>query len=416
MLIWSYWPAPQGGAERQCRMISSALDDKGVEPIIVTARLSYAAERRQHDKNTMIERLGLLLPVILGCGDLLRQLLEPLFVLSKKILKKYNGNSSRYYEIDKKYAFWAGLPSVWLSRLLFIIHFLVWGASKKKDFDVIHVHETGWLGAVGVLAGKVWDKPVVCKAATSPPFPIIGWDVPFSFLFRKLQKKSDIIVLNRYAQDSLINSGFPIERISVIPNAVSLPRLPASPAQSNVVLYVGNLSQGVYIKAFDVLFEAWSLAVKRNPSIRLVVAGGGNSSEMKEYVRSLGCEESVQFSGFVENTEQLYLQAGLLVLPSRIEGMSNALLEALSYGLPVIASDILANQAVLEQSDCGLLVEVGNSQALSEAIVQLMSDNEKRGNMGTLAREWVKEHYHVEKVSHRLVSLYQQRSDEKSST
>lgn len=406
MFIWSYWPGPQGGAERQCRLICPFLVGRKVDCKIITARLACKDKGVEKDGEVHIRRLGLFIPFVINlrelfvkCGDYLSGLLK---------FRANSGGQTQDKNMQAR-AFWVGLPFIWVARLMFIAELGVWCHRNHSEVDVIHAHETGWLGALAVIIGKIYQIPVFCKAATYPVFPKIGWDVPLRSILCKCQSQCDLIVLNEQIREKFTLDGLSSHSLTVIPNAVHFPRLAATPSTSDSVLYVGNFSQGAYLKAFDVLFEAWAIVHQTNRKLKLVVAGAGDVSVWKTYLRNMECESSVNFVGYVNNPEILYREAGLFVLPSRVEGMSNALLEALSFGLPVIASDILANQAVLGATGCGRLVEVGNVQALADAILSLMASPEERAQMGESARKLVELRYHPDTVSQRLVSLYHQK-------
>jgi glycosyltransferase involved in cell wall biosynthesis len=411
MLIWSYWPGPQGGAERQCRLVCPYLARRNVSCTVITARLAYGSKRIERDDETTIRRVGLLIPLLNGLKDLMGRMIRiPAFFQIRQLSDRKMTDGQAATNGRLKVAFWLELPFVWLARLNFIVELVCWSYANRRSVDVIHAHEAGWLGALAQLIGRICDIPVVCKAATSPAFPRIGWDVPFRLLLNRSQRRSDIIVLNETAQTDLALEGFPIGKSTVIANAVLMPSRPAVPEKSDTVLYVGNFSQGAHLKAFDVLFKAWALVHRDNTAARLVVAGGGNLTMWQDFVRELDCAVSVEFLGFVDNPGKLYEHAGLFVLPSRVEGMSNALLEALSFGLPVVASDIPANRAVVNASGSALLVEVGNERALADAILSLLADPARRAEMGRLGRELVQQRHDVEQISNRLLSLYQRKT------
>ena len=192
----------------------------------------------------------------------------------------------------------------------------------------------------------------------------------------------------------------------MIPNAVLLPEKLAAPVQSRTILYVGNFSQGGGLKGFDVLFKAWAKVAAQVSDYRLVLAGGGNSDTWKNMVQELGCGGSVEFKGFVSDPACLYREAAMLVLPSRVEGMSNALLEAMSWGLPVVVSDIPGNRAVVCEGQNGIVVPSGDVKALATAIVHLINLPELRAQMGRLGRAMVENNLNVNIVSSQLVSLY----------
>ena len=406
MLIWSYWPGPQGGAERQCRLICPYIVRKGVACNIVTARLAYTSKSIEGDGDTQIYRLGVLIPFIFGIKEYLKNIF--FYVLTKNLRSATQNDTTESDSSRQKLSFWIELPFVWLARLTFYCEFIYWSYKNHSSVDLIHVHEAGWLGALAVIVGKLYKIPVVCKAATHPPFPQIGWDVPFRLILRKFQRLSEkIVILNDQARESLTLDGFPADKIITIPNAVHLPIKTELPRNSNIVLYVGNFSQGNHWKAFDVLFDAWKFIHEQQTGLQLVVLGGGDRSTWEKYVDRLGCSGSVQFLGRVDNPEEYYSMADIFILPSRVEGMSNALLEAQSWGIPCVVSDISGNTSIVENGVNGLVVPLNDPQSLAKAVMKINNDPLLRKTIGERARNLMKEKYEINGIAEKLIMLYE---------
>jgi glycosyltransferase involved in cell wall biosynthesis len=388
MLIWSYWPAAQGGAERQCRLISPYLARKGIEVRVLTARLRFSTPSQEQDGAVSLERLGgPWLPLILGAQRLM------------------SWPWTRRLQAQPALAFWVHLPFTWLARLVFMLALALRLRKNHPPLDLLHAHESGWLGALAVRLGASFRLPVVCKVATYPPFPCIGWDVPGAAVLRRVQRQGFLLALNTQVQKELLEVGCAPCQVSLLPNAVQVPEEQAQPEQATKVLYVGNLSQGAALKGFDLLFAAWAQVAPLLPQVQLLVAGAGDDRPWRAEVEGLGCKDSVHFQGFVADLSPLYRQAALLILPSRVEGMSNALLEAMSWGLPVLASDIVGNRAVVRSGENGLLVPP-QVEALAEALLDLMKSPERRKSMGTAGRQLMQEQFHPELLASRLVQCY----------
>jgi glycosyltransferase involved in cell wall biosynthesis len=209
-----------------------------------------------------------------------------------------------------------------------------------------------------------------------------------------------------FIAEDLVAKGIPRESVFGLPNAVRISEESADVGNNRVVLYVGNFSQGAHWKAFDILFQAWALVHRVSPTARLVVLGGGDRSVWEDYVRQSGCAESVEFVGQVSNPEHYYRNAAMLLLPSRVEGMSNALLEAQSWGLPCIVSYVPGNMAIVEDGVNGLVVPVSDANALAAAVGRLLSSAEDRARMGAAARERIVMSHSDPAVLDNLVKVY----------
>jgi glycosyltransferase involved in cell wall biosynthesis len=174
------------------------------------------------------------------------------------------------------------------------------------------------------------------------------------------------------------------------------------------VLYVGNLSQGAHWKAFDILIQAWAVVSRQIPDAHLTLVGGGDPTPWEALAARLGCRGSLSFAGRTEHPEDFYRRAAAFVLPSRVEGMSNALLEAQSWGLPCVVSDIPGNTAVVSDGVNGLVVPAGDAPALAGALVRLLGDPTLRTRLGAVARRRAEEEYDEERVVSRLIGIYRE--------
>jgi len=187
----------------------------------------------------------------------------------------------------------------------------------------------------------------------------------------------------------------PRERVLVIPNALNLPaplavNLDGAAAGSTqvqstsagTILSVGRLSPE---KGADVLLRAWRTAQPQLGAWQLQLAGDGPQRDaLQVYCRDL---PSVQFLGWLQDPQPTYARADMFVLPSRYEGFPNALLEAMSHGLPCVATR--CSQAV-EELSCGgsavLTVPPDQTDALAAALLELAHSPERRQQLGQAAR------------------------------
>lgn len=164
-------------------------------------------------------------------------------------------------------------------------------------------------------------------------------------LYRLLYPRADRVICQSRAMagDLARETGVPSERIVVLPNPVDLERILAARNAPSVwsgpgphLLAVGRLSRE---KGFDLLIEALASLRKRFPEADLILAGSGHEEQaLKALCRSLKMEAVVRFAGHVDTPYRFFPGATLFVLPSRYEGMPNALLEAAAAGLPLVST------------------------------------------------------------------------------
>ncbi|MFT5726957.1 MAG: glycosyltransferase involved in cell wall biosynthesis [Desulforhopalus sp.] len=403
LLIWNYWPGIEGGSERQARQVAAELSRRGHTCIVWTAWLEFDLPKSETIDGTAVERFGGLVPL----QNKARRFLDRLHQLVQRLCISNIPSSEKYYNSFKKhFDFWLLLPVVYITRLSFMLEVQRRTRDGCVAPDLIHLHEPSWLGGFAVRIAQSWGVPVLSQEATNPVMPTLGYDVPYRRHIDDLRKKAHFIAMAPYLAVDLASKGIPNERIHLLPNGVKIPDVNEDRIEESMVLYVGNFSQGAHWKAFDVLFDAWKIVHQEDMGLNLVVLGGGDRKIWEDYVEALGCASTVLFMGRVGNPEEYYSKASVFVLPSRVEGMSNALLEAQSWGLPCVVSDIPGNTSVVDDGVNGMVVPVNDPRALAAAVITLQRDTALRKQTGKAAFERMKLTHDLDLVMDKLLSIY----------
>ncbi len=177
------------------------------------------------------------------------------------------------------------------------------------------------------------------------------------------------------------------KKISVIPNPVPPPSVSRSNQLNKKILAIGRLSLD---KGFDLLLQAFAVLRKTHPDWTLSIVGEGSERKRFEKLRDdLNLGTAVEFLGQVHGAQNHLAAAAIFVMPSRTEGIPNALLEAMAMGLPVIASDCNGCKAVVENDVNGLLFPSENAKALSERLIRLVENTAERERLAKRASEIV---------------------------
>jgi glycosyltransferase involved in cell wall biosynthesis len=395
MLSWTYYPEPQGGAERQCRLLAQALTERGTTVSVLTSRVGNQLNCSDSDGEVKVLRVGFACPLEYSARQWIGTLPD-----------KYASSRGRLWRM---LLFWGTAPIIWFSRFSFILGLMRWCWLLRGNvpFDVLHVHESGWLAGVGVRLGRLWRCPVICKEATSPALGPIPYGMPLRRLMMRWRMKADRWIAQSPATaDQLQLAGVDLKRIRIIRNGVQLPEEEWSSGPDPRVLYVGNLTQGAALKAFDVLFDAWIRVSRARPDVKLIVVGAGDPAPWLRRLRDDQAEHTVEFKGWMNDLSSVFVAASVFVLPSRVEGMSNALLEAMAWRLPCVVSDIPGNMALIRHEVNGIVVPVGDAEALAGAIKRLLDSAALANTLGSAARQTVATEYGIGKVSEEILTTY----------
>jgi glycosyltransferase involved in cell wall biosynthesis len=194
-------------------------------------------------------------------------------------------------------------------------------------------------------------------------------------------------------------------RLVVVPRGVDLrrfePRAPG-PAGTLEVVSVGRL---VRQKAHDVLLRAVAELRAQDVPLRLRIAGEGPElTSLQAIVDELDLHGHVELLGPVQDVPALLATADAFALASRWEGQSNAVLEAMAAGLPVVVSDLAVLREVV--GDAGVRVPVGDARAWAEALAPLAADPARRARLGAAARARVEARYDASARATDLLAVY----------
>ena len=209
---------------------------------------------------------------------------------------------------------------------------------------------------------------------------------------------------------------WPADRIEVIPNPVSpwfLARAEKAgdkrASEEAVVLYTGRIE---FSKGTIPLLESVPAVAKAVPRVRFVIAGGRHPSiddrTLERLLAENGRGRHVEILGHVpwKSLVDWYRAASLFVMPSYMETFGISCLEAMAFGLPVVASNTSALPEVVEDGVTGLLVPPGDPDALARAVIRLLGDPDLRRRLGEAGRKRVMERFGVERIVTSMLAVY----------
>lgn len=177
---------------------------------------------------------------------------------------------------------------------------------------------------------------------------------------------------------------------AIIPNPVICKEnieLPPFEKRENAFVTVGRLD--LFQKRQDVLIRAFAIFIKKYPDYKLYIYGkGGDLNEIKSLVYSLNLEGQIVLPGEVLNPLEKVALAKVFVLSSDFEGIPNALIEAMSIGMPCISTDCRPGGAelLIERDKRGFMVPAGDVESLADKMIYVVEHPEEAENKGNLAK------------------------------
>ncbi len=286
-------------------------------------------------------------------------------------------------------------------------------------YHVIHVHHLYLDAFVGGLLRPFHGKPVIAKVACGGYVGDLSRlkRTPLSVLLLNVVRRLErVIAVSEEIARELAEYGFPVEKVVKIPNGVDIQRFyPVGDREAakralglygKIVSFVGRFDPQ---KGLNDMLRAWGQIAAAEPNALLLLLGTGpQEQELRQAASRLGITHRVLFVG-PQADPRPYLEASdLFVLPSRAEGMSNVLLEAMATGLPCVATRVGGNSDLIEDQVSGFLVEPGNVQQMADAVSRLLRDPERAQHLGRVARRTVEREFSIERVANRYIALYQQ--------
>jgi glycosyltransferase involved in cell wall biosynthesis len=291
-------------------------------------------------------------------------------------------------------------------------------ARAVREFkpDVVHAHHPR-AHALCLIAGLFAPIPrlIVSRRVS---FRFKPWNL-FSHLKYRTNRIKAYTAVSADIGRGLVDQGVRADKVHVIRSGVDVDKFKPRPvdekARASLGLpaglpIVGNLNHFSWWKGQTVFLEAAKILLDAPgaPKAHFLLAGKDTDGpEAREKVRSLGLEKHVTLAGFRTDMPEVISLLSLTVLSSLAgEGFSGVLREAMSMGVPVVASDVGGNRELVEDGKTGLLIPAGDPAALAEAMRRMIVDGSFARACAAEAQKRVRENYSIQAMVESTIALY----------
>ncbi len=364
-LITRRYPPLIGGAEKVLSYLAPALAAEGAEVTVLTAlprgmELPETETRVSGNDSLTIVRLPTSRIRLLGTAIYMRNLRR-----------------------------WLATHEVDLAYVSMLKHdaYIAAGEGRRRGFPVVLRPEGA--GATGDIAWQRWGR--------------------FGKTIAERCKTADAFVsISQSVTEELTAAGYDPAKIHALPNGVPVPE-PAWNRRPNWreaprATFLGRLAPE---KGIDLLIDAWPVVRESFPNARLTIVGEGpERPALEARVERLGLHSSVDLPGASDDPAAVLRTSDLFVLPSREEGMSIALLEAMALGVPLVATSILGNRRVIQTFKHGRLVASEDSGALAKGIIDQWTTFDRAFQMSREARRRIQNEFSIGAVANRHMELF----------
>jgi len=290
---------------------------------------------------------------------------------------------------------------------------------RENQIELVHAFLN--MGVLfGLIAAKLSGRPVVCSAIR---------DAKDQNLKVKVSKKivahlADIFVANSRAGFTnrfrnmkphfrVVHNGLDFSRFEETKDARAVQELKKDLHLHGLKRIVGMVASLSERKDHETLLDAAPMVLQAYPETCFLLVGDGvKRKTLMEKAKQLGLENNVLFLGFRKDVDHIYDILDILVLLSNtdahLEGISNAIIEAMAAGVPVVASEGGGTNEIVKNDANGVLIAPKNAQETAEAIVGLLGDKDKAQRLANTAKLFVREMFNLQRYVEEYESIYRE--------
>jgi glycosyltransferase involved in cell wall biosynthesis len=286
----------------------------------------------------------------------------------------------------------------------------VFSAFKLADFarrnriEIIHAHLARDY-PLAALAARLAKKPFVLTRHVLFPLNRLQKLI--------LKNVGGIVAPSNAIADALEKQNlFPSGKITIIRYGVNVEHFSPAEKTPNETFVVGTIGHLAPIKGHDVFVRAAEIVLKKRENVRFVIVGedksptGKNRRALEDLIERLDLKSKIELSGWTDDVRPFLQKFDLFVSAARAEAFGLVIVEAMLYGLPVIATGSEGALEIIENDTSGILVPNEDAETLAKAILELFDDKEKREHLIRNGRRRVEEHFSLENMVSKTEEFY----------
>lgn len=281
---------------------------------------------------------------------------------------------------------------------------------RREEVQIVHTQDL-YSHIVGVPAALIAQVPVIVTNRLDLGHTMKGWHrwalKGFSFVLTRAMANSEGVRRMLIEKEKLnpkkielIYNGVDLDRFGAAIQEVSLPL----DSEDRPIGIVANLNP---VKGHETLLQAAVRVAAVYPAVKFFLIGTGMlRPTLEARVRELGIEKQIVFLGSRRDVPQILSRMEISVLPSLAEGFSNAILESMAAGLPVVATDVGGNREAIIEGETGYLVPSGHPDSLANRILCLLGDRALARQMGEAGRKRIETCFSLERMVKETEQFY----------
>ena len=367
-VVHTFIPETYGGSEQQTLRLASNLKNNNCETFILAPRLKKETASESFERDVLVKRF--------------------------KVNDLPNLGGRNIFSFI-----------TWSLKLIY------WLIKNSNKFDIIHVIHGRLHSAPAIFAAKILKKPVLVKLGrggkeyfdvnTVNKKKVIG-----KFFSKYILKNTTGWIANsKMIESDLKDHNIKDELIHKIYNGIDIDKIRINKFHKNkTFLVIGRLGEE---KKCDQIIRVFS-KLSENLNIKLIFLGDGPLEEdLLKMTKQLNQSHRIFFKGAVKNVREYLIASDFYVSASQSEGMSNALLETMSLGIPAITSNVSGVNEIVFDNQNGFVFEPNDEKFFYEKVIKAISCNEEKYiNISRLASEHILKNFSINLIAKKHIELY----------